>query len=496
MPHILAMDQGTTSSRAIIFNERGHSLATAQKEFTQHFPKPGWVEHDADEIWRTQRLVAQQALEQARLHAADLAAIAITNQRETTVLWHRDTGRAIARAIVWQDRRTASLCDDLRRAGHEATIREKTGLLLDPYFSGTKIQWLLDHVPDARKLADAGRLCFGTIDSWLIWNLTAGQVHATDPSNASRTLLFNIHSQQWDDELLKLLRIPRSILPEVRASSGAFGVTDLLGESIAISGVAGDQQAALFGQLCLEPGMLKTTYGTGCFLLCNTGTSPRPSSHRLLSTCAWQRHARMTYALEGSVFVGGAAVQWLRDGLGLIQKSSDIQALASEVTDTQGVYFVPAFTGLGAPVWDADARGLIIGITRGTTRAHLAHATLEGIAHQVASVVEVMRQDMGGPLREMRVDGGAAANDLLMQIQSDLLQMPLVRPRQTETTALGAAYLAGLAAGVWADEKALAAQWQVDRRFEPVMSGAEAIARRRRWAMAVERARGWAGDSQ
>ncbi|HET7730268.1 MAG TPA: glycerol kinase GlpK [Usitatibacter sp.] len=495
MKAILALDQGTTSSRAIAFGRGGGLLSTAQQEFRQIFPQPGWVEHDALEIWRTQRDVAAQALAQAGLRGSDVAAIGITNQRETTVLWERATGRPVAPAIVWQDRRTASRCDALRQAGHEAVFARKTGLLLDAYFSGTKLAWLLDHVPGARARAERGELAFGTIDSWLVWNLTGGREHVTDATNASRTLLFDIHTLAWDEELLGILGIPAEVLPRVVPSSGVIARTACEGlpDGVPIGGIAGDQQAALFGQACHRPGMAKNTYGTGCFLLMNTGGKPAVSRHRLLSTVAWQREGRATYALEGGVFIAGAAIQWLRDGLGIIARASEMDALAGSVPDADGAYFVPALSGLGAPYWDPHARGAIVGLTRGTTRAHLARATLEAIAFQSAELIESMSSDSGISLAELRVDGGATASNLLMQIQADLLGVPVVRPRVTETTALGAAYLAGLAAGFWEDEAEIASLWSRDRVFEPNLSRDAARSRLAEWKRAVERSRGWAG---
>jgi len=493
MPYLLALDQGTTSSRAILFDEEGRIVSSAQKEFRQHYPQAGWVEHDPLEIWATQRGVAAEALERARLSAREVAAIGITNQRETVVLWDRRTGEPVAPAIVWQDRRTADFCGALKRSGAEAEIRRRTGLLADPYFSGTKLRWLLDHVDGARPRAERGELAFGTIDTWLLWNLTGGRVHATDPSNASRTLLYNIHTGAWDGELLRLLGVPAEVLPEVRPSSGIFGETlpELLGAPVAVGGVAGDQQAALFGQACFEAGLAKNTYGTGCFLLMQTGAEAVESRHRLLTTVAWQAGGRLEYALEGSVFIGGAVVQWLRDGLGLIRSSEEVEPLAASVEDSHGVYFVPAFTGLGAPHWDAWARGAIVGLTRGVTAAHLARAALESIAFQVADVVSAMEADSGLRVNELRVDGGASRNNLLLQFQADLLGAPVVRAAVTETTALGAAYLAGLAVGVFNGRASLALQWKADRRFEPRMSRDEAQARRRRWTRAVERGKGW-----
>jgi glycerol kinase len=496
MQAVLALDQGTTSSRAIVFGGDGAILALSQQEFRQFFPRPGWVEHDPEEIWRTQRDVAADALRNAGMATSAVAAIGITNQRETTVLWERGTGRPVAPAIVWQDRRTASRCDALRQQGHEALFARKTGLVLDAYFSGTKLEWLLDNVPGARARAERGELAFGTIDAWLTWKLSGGAVHATDVSNASRTLLFDIHAQRWDDELLGLLRIPRAVLPEVVDSSGVLATTACEGlpRDVAIAGIAGDQQAALFGQACHEPGMAKNTYGTGCFLLMNTGGAAPASRNRLVSTVAWRRAGRTSYALEGSVFIAGAAIQWLRDGLGLISSAPEINALAASVPDSQGVFFVPALSGLGAPYWDPHARGAIVGLTRGVTRGHLARATLEAIAFQSAELLEAMTADSGIQARELRVDGGATASDLLMQMQADLLGVPVVRPRITETTALGAAYLAGLASGVWRDEQEIARLWARDRVFEPAMSSDEAQARLAQWKRAVARSRDWARD--
>ncbi len=493
MPYVLALDQGTTSSRAILFDHSGKIHAVAQREFEQHFPRSGWVEHDPREIWSSQIAVAGEVIAKAGLGTRDVTAIGITNQRETTVVWDRRTGEPIANAIVWQDRRTAGFCDELRQRGVEDTVRQKTGLLLDPYFSGTKLRWLLDHVDGARDLAQAGHLAFGTVDTWLVWKLTAGKVHATDASNASRTLMYNIHSGDWDDELLDVLEVPRSVLPEVRDSSGDFGQTsgNELGAPIPIAGIAGDQQAALFGQLCTDRGMVKTTYGTGCFMLMNTGDRVVLSENKLLTTVAWRIDGTTTYALEGSIFVGGAVVQWLRDGLGLIDSAPAVEALAGGVDDSGGVVFVPAFVGLGAPDWDPSARGLIAGLTRGTTAGHLARAALEGLAFQVADVLDAMRGDAGTQVPEMRVDGGAAANDLLMQIQADLLGVPVVRPQTIETTALGAAYLAGLAVGFWQGVDELREQWQQDLRFDGGLSDDEIATARRRWRSAVERAKGW-----
>ena len=490
MKHILALDQGTTSSRAIVFDHDGNVVATSQKEFRQIFPKPGWVEHDANEIWATQLHTAQEALAKAKLGASDIAAIGITNQRETTVVWDRDTGTPIHHAIVWQDRRTAARCDQLKARGKASMIKRKTGLVIDAYFSGTKLEWILKNVPGARAKAQSGKLAFGTVDSWLVWNLTGGRVHVTDPSNASRTMLFNLKGA-WDDELLRMLGVPRSVLPEVRSSSEVYGATTLFGGSIPIAGIAGDQQAALFGQACTQPGMVKNTYGTGCFMLMNTGTKPIASKNNLLTTVAWRIGNRTEYALEGSIFIAGAVVQWLRDGLGIIKSSSEVEALASQVTDPDGVYLVPAFAGLGAPHWDQYARGLVAGVTRGTTAAHIARAALEGIAFQVADVLRAMEADSKIKLKELRVDGGASANNLLMQFQANLLGVPVVRPKVTETTALGAAYLAGLAVGYWKDQKQIAAQWQVDRRFTPAMKSSERKKLETGWNKALERAKRW-----
>jgi glycerol kinase len=500
MSYILALDQGTTSSRAIVFDQAGLPVATAQREFRQIFPQPGWVEHDAREIWATQHAVALEAMEaagQGKADPASFAAIGITNQRETTVLWDRATGQPVANAIVWQDRRTAPRCDQLRQQGHAALIQKKTGLVIDAYFSGTKLEWLLDHVDGARARAERGELAFGTIDSWLVWNLTGGRVHVTDASNASRTLLFNLHTQDWDDDLLALLRIPRGVLPKVVPSSGVVGETEafLLGASLPIAGMAGDQQAATFGQACFAPGMAKNTYGTGCFMLMNTGAAPVASRNKLLTTVGWQGPAgpnRTAYCLEGSVFMAGATVQWLRDGLQVIQNAPEVESLAAQVDDTGDVYLVPAFAGLGTPDWDGYARGTLVGMTRGTTRAHIARAALEAIALQVADVFGAMSRDARIPLRELRVDGGASRNNLLMQLQADFLGVPVVRPQVTETTALGAAYLAGLATGFWPDAEVISRQWQVDRRFEPRLGESERAAKLARWRQAVERAKGWA----
>lgn len=493
MPYLLALDQGTTSSRAILFDLDGKVVAIEQKEFTQIYPQPGWVEHNPLEIWLTQLETAQKVIQKAQIEPAEIAAMGITNQRETVVLWERATGQPVHNAIVWQDRRTAALCDELRARGYEPLFRQKTGLLLDPYFSATKLAWLLDHVPGVRERAGKGELAFGTVDSWLIYNLTGGKVHATDVSNASRTLLFNLETLQWDDHLLGILGIPKSVLPQVKPSAAHYGTVkaEWLGAEIPIAGVAGDQQAALFGQACFEPGMAKNTYGTGCFLLMNTGRKRVESARGLLSTVAWQLEGRQAeYALEGSVFIAGAVVQWLRDGLGIIHNSADVEALAATVPDNGGVYLVPAFVGLGAPHWDPYARGTIVGITRGTTKAHLARAALEAIAYQSKDVLEAMEADARLRLAELRVDGGASRNDLLMQFQADILGTPVVRPKVTETTALGAAYLAGIGAGVLSEEQ-IRARWALEHRFEPGMAEAQRTAHYRGWARAVERAKSW-----
>ena len=494
MTYLLALDQGTSSSRSIVFDERGRIVAQAQRELPQIYPRPGWVEHDPREIWRTQLATAQDALREARITAQDVRALGITNQRETTVLWNRRTGQPVHHAIVWQDRRAEPACAQLREQGHAAAIQAKTGLLIDAYVSGTKLQWLLDHVPRARDAAEAGELAFGTVDSWLIWQLTGGKRHVTDVSNASRTMLFNVHTNQWDDELLQLLRIPRALMPEVLPSASDFGATDaaLLGGPIAIGGVAGDQQSALFGQACFTAGMAKNTYGTGCFMLMHTGSRFQKSENGLLTTSAAQASRSPEYAMEGSVFVGGAVVQWLRDGLRAISASSEVQALAESVPDSGGVMMVPAFTGLGAPYWKPDARGTITGLTRGTTIAHIARAALESIAYQSAALLAAMSRDAvaagGAPVSELRVDGGACVNDLLMQFQADLLGIPVVRPAVVETTALGAAYLAGLASGVYASTDELSALWQAERRFTPTLPRSQAEALMARWEHAVAQA--------
>jgi glycerol kinase len=490
---ILAIDQGTTSSRAIIFDRSGSIKAAARREFTQYFPRPGWVEHDADEIWSTQAGVVAEALARASVHASDIAAIGITNQRETTVVWDRVSGEPIGPAIVWQDRRTAELCDQLKQDGLAEMIQRKTGLVLDAYFSATKLKWILDHVPSARRRAREGQLAFGTVDSWLAWKLTGGAIHVTDASNASRTLLYNIHTLSWDRELLELFTIPEAVLPQVKSSSEIYGQTaaDLFAARIPLAGMAGDQQAALFGQMCLRPGTLKNTYGTGAFMMLNTGQAAITSKSHLLTTVAWQLDGQVTYALEGSIFIAGAVVQWLRDGLGLIKSSSEIEALALTVSDNGGIFLVPAFAGLGAPHWDPFARGAITGLTRGTTAGHLARAALESMAYQTADVLAAMEADSGIALAELRVDGGATVNDTLMQFQADILGVPLVRPKVWETTALGAAYLAGLATGFWPGADALQTQWQRQRTFQPGMDKGKVAELQRGWRQAVERAKGW-----
>ncbi len=491
---VLALDQGTTSSRSLIFDERGRIVAQAQREFTQYFPQPGWVEHDAVEIWETQRATMLEALQTAQLAPRDLAAVGISNQRETTLLWDRATGEPLSRAIVWQDRRTAPACARMRAAGLEAEITARTGLLLDPYFSATKLAWLLDEIPGARARAESGELAFGTIDSWLMYQLTGRRRHVTDATNASRTLLFNLRESRWDDRLLELFGVPRACLPEIVDS--CLSRTDAIeieldGVKLPLAGIAGDQQAALFGQACFSPGMAKNTYGTGCFALLHTGATPQASRHRLLSTVALRRGS-CQYALEGGVFMGGATVQWLRDGLGIIERSADVEPLAASVPDTGDVYLVPAFAGLGAPQWDAAARGTIVGLTRGTNRAHIARAALESIAFQTADLIGAMHQDAGCAFSELRVDGGAARNDLLLQFQADILGVPVLRPTNTETTAFGAAALAGLGVGLWQSESELASLWSLERRFEPRMSAGEAGARRARWSEALARSRDWA----
>lgn len=490
---ILALDQGTTSSRAILFDQAGKVVGVAQREFKQFYPQGGWVEHDATEIWESQLQVAREVLAKCSVAASDVTAIGITNQRETTVVWNRKTGKPIHHAIVWQDRRTAGYCDQLRSDGHAQRISSRTGLVVDAYFSGTKLRWLLDHVEGARQQAERGELAFGTIDSWLLWNLSGGKLHVTDITNASRTMLMNLETGQWDDELLQLLNIPHSVLPEIRSTSEVYGDSsaDLLGGSIPLGGAAGDQQAALFGQNCTRHGMAKNTYGTGCFMLMNIGDRPQASKLNLLTSVAWRTPAGINYALEGSVFIAGAAIQWLRDGLGIIKSSSEVESLAAQVADSDGVYMVPAFAGLGAPHWDAYARGTIVGLTRGTTSAHLARAALEGIAFQVADVLTAMESDSGIGIQELRVDGGASANNMLMQFQADIMQSPVVRPHVIETTALGAAFFAGLAVGFWSNVDDIHSIWQAERVFEPKMSSDEAAMRRARWAEALQRSRSW-----
>lgn len=495
MRYILALDQGTTSSRSILFDENGRPVKMEQEEFTQHFPQPGWVEHDPEEIWETQQRVALRTLEQSGIDPGQVVGLGITNQRETTVVWDRQTGKPIHRAIVWQDRRTAGFCNELKERGVEPMVRERTGLVIDAYFSASKIRWILDHIDGARERAGAGELAFGTIDSWLIWNLTGGKVHATDLTNASRTMLCDIHRGEWDNELLDLLGIPAALLPEIRSSSEIYGEARLGDAILPIAGVAGDQHAALFGQCCFQPGMVKNTYGTGCFLLMHTGEEPRISKNKLVTTVAWKIGDQVEYALEGSIFIGGAVVQWLRDGLGLIRSSSEVEELARSVEDNGGVFLVPAFAGLGAPHWDAAARGLAVGLTRGTTGGHLARAALEAIAFQCLDVMDAMRADADLEIREVRVDGGASVNDLLMQFQADMAQVEAHRPEVAETTALGAAFLAGLATGVWPDRRALAGLWQENRRFQPSMEEEERQRLRELWRRAVERARGWVETS-
>ncbi len=491
--YVIALDQGTTSSRAIVFNHNGEIVNVAQKDFTQHFPEPGWVEHNPEAIWSTQVSVMSEAIAKARVKEDEIAAIGITNQRETTMIWDRKTGEPIARAIVWQDRRTARFCDTLKEK-YGDLIRQKTGLVIDAYFSASKVRWLLDNVEGAREKAEKGELAFGTVDSWLIWRLTEGKVHVTDPSNASRTMLFNIHDMDWDDELLDIFQVPKSLLPEVKSSSEIYGYVDsryIQGGKVPIAGIAGDQQAALFGQMCTQKGMVKTTYGTGCFLLMNTGEEAVESKNNLLTTVAWKIGDKTTYALEGGVFVGGAAIQWVRDGLRAIRTSDAINSLAATVEDNGGVYFVPSLAGMGAPYWDQYARGTIMGITRGTTDAHIARATLEGISFQVYDIVKAMEADAGQGTKEFRVDGGASASDLLMQTQSDIFQFDIVRPQVLETTALGAAYLAGLAVGFWNSTDEIAAQWQKDRVFTPNLEKEKVEHMLKYWHKAVNAARHW-----
>ena len=491
--YILALDQGTTSSRAILFNNKGKNIATAQKDFNQIFPKPGWVEHDPKEIWSSQLDTALNISDKANISLNEIAAIGITNQRETTVVWERETGEPVYNAIVWQDRRTSKYCDNLKSLGHLNAVKQKTGLIIDAYFSGTKLKWILDNVEGARAKAEKGELCFGTIDTWLIWNLTKGKTYVTDVSNASRTMLFNIHTLEWDEDLLELLNIPKRILPKVQQSSEIYGETssEVFTESIPISGIAGDQQAALFGQLCTEKGMVKNTYGTGCFLLMNTGNKPVFSKNNLLTTIGWKINGKVTYALEGSVFVGGAAVQWVRDGLKIIDDAKEIEDLASSVPDNGGVYFVPALTGLGAPYWDAYARGSIMGLTRGSTHAHIARATLEGICYQVYDIVKAMEADANAKGTELRVDGGASANNLMLQFQADIFNFQVIRPKLLETTALGAAYLAGLAVGFWKNIDELKDQWSIDKVFNPTMDQNNINSLLKDWHKAVSKAKNW-----
>ncbi|MGA9995684.1 MAG: glycerol kinase GlpK [Pyrinomonadaceae bacterium] len=494
--YILAIDQGTTGTKVILFNAEGNALSRAYSEFTQHYPQPGWVEHDASEIWNVSIALVEEALTKARVSAKELRGIGITNQRETTLMWDRATGEPVARAIVWQDRRTASLCDELRAGGLEKVFRSKTGLVVDPYFSGTKVKWLLDHTHGLRARAERGHVAFGTIDSWLVWKLTGGRAHITDYSNASRTLLYNIHTLAWDEELLEILRVPAALLPEVKPSSQVYGETDpaiFFGQKIPVAGIAGDQQAALFGQACYAEGSAKNTYGTGSFVLLNTGRKAVESNEGLLTTIAWGvSNEPVEYALEGAVFITGAAIQWLRDGLGIIKDASETESLARSVTSNDGVYFVPALAGLGAPHWDAYARGTIIGLTRGTTRAHIARAALESICYQTRDVVEAMQRDSGIRLKELRVDGGAVANNFLMQFQADILGVAVEVPEVTETTSLGAAYLAGLAVGFWKNKDELRAHWKMARRYEPAISAEERERLHAQWLKAVERAKDWA----
>lgn len=496
--YVMALDAGTTSNRAIIFDVDSKIVGVAQKEFTQHFPQPGWVEHDAEEIWSSMHEVMREALEQSGLVASDIAAIGITNQRETAVIWDRATGRPIYNAIVWQSRQTADICEDLKRQGFVDEFQEKTGLVIDAYFSGTKVKWILDHVKGAREKAEKGELAFGTIDTWLLWKLTGGEVHKTDYSNASRTLMFNIKTLEWDEALLKYLTVPKSLLPEVRPSSEVYGHTipSIIGASVPVAGMAGDQQSALFGQNCFSPGEAKNTYGTGCFLLMNTGTDICMSKNGLVTTIAWGLDGKVEYALEGSIFVGGSAIQWLRDGLRLVDSAPDSEWVAKKVPDAGGVYMVPAFVGLGAPYWDMNARGMIIGLTRGTTKAHIVRATLDSLAYQTRDVLGAMEADSGNRLAALKVDGGAVANNLLMQFQADLLGVPVDRPQITETTALGAAYLAGLATGVWASKEELKKSWQLDTRFAPSLDQQEADKLYKGWKKAVEHAANWLADEE
>lgn len=494
--YVLAFDQGTTSSRAIVFDKNGAVVSVAQKEFKQIYPQPGWVEHDPNEIWYTQVSVAAEAVVKAGLSVKDIITIGITNQRETTLVWDRETHEPVYNAIVWQDRRTAAFCDDLRKSGADKDVQQRTGLIPDAYFSATKVKWILDNVPGARTKAEAGKLCFGTVDTWLLWKLTNGQVHVTDVSNASRTMLFNIHSLEWDAELLRLFDVPAAMLPQVRSNSEVYGYTEnvLTGNMVPISGMAGDQQAALFGQMCVKAGMVKNTYGTGCFMLMNTGNKPVLSNNNLLTTIAWQINGSVHYALEGSVFIAGAVVQWLRDGLEIIKTSPDVEQLAARAEDNGDVYMVPAFAGLGAPYWDQHARGTIVGITRGTTAAHLARAALESIAYQTSDVLKAMEADAAFPISELRVDGGATVNNLLMQFQSDILNTLVIRPKITETTALGAAYMAGLAIGYWNGLHEIEEYWTADAIFKPAMDDAKRTTLTRNWARAVKAAQAWASD--
>ena len=493
--YILALDQGTTSSRAIVFDHAGLTVASAQKEFTQFFPKPGWVEHDANEIWSSQLEVARKAISKAGLKSSDIASIGITNQRETAIVWNRKTGKPVHKAIVWQDRRTADLCDSLKKGGFTPKIRQKTGLIIDAYFSATKVKWILDNVKGARDLAEKGQLAFGTVDSWLIWNLTGGRLHVTDVSNASRTMLFNIHTLKWDNDLLKIFDIPAAILPEVRSSSEVYGKTEgVFQSSIPVAGIAGDQQAALFGQMCIDPGMVKNTYGTGCFMVMNIGTKPIASKSNLLTTIGWKIGNKTIYALEGSIFIAGAVVQWLRDSLGIIKTSSEVEKLAATVKESEGVYFVPAFAGLGAPYWNQHARGTITGITRGSTSAHIARAALDSICYQTLEVLQAMKKDSKIDIKELRVDGGATVNNNLMQFQADILHAKVVRPKITETTALGAAYLAGLAVNYWTDMKEIRRQWQVDRTFNPHLKAENTRSLIKGWHRAVKAAEAWADE--
>ncbi len=493
--YILSLDQGTTSSRALVFDHQGKPVSVAQKEFTQIYPKPGWVEHDADEIWSTQAGVAQEAITRAGIDSSSLAAIGITNQRETTIIWDRRSGKPVYNAIVWQDRRTAAYCDMLKSQGNSERVREKTGLIIDAYFSATKIRWILDNVAGARDLAKKGLLAFGTVDSWLIWKLTQGTQHITDVSNASRTMIYNIHSLSWDPELLDLFDIPAGILPEVKSSSEVYCNTKgLFSDPVPVAGIAGDQQAALFGQLCIYPGMVKNTYGTGCFMVMNTGDKPINSKNNLLTTIAWKIGHETQYALEGSIFIAGAVVQWLRDSLGIIRKSSDVEKLAGKVKDSEGVYFIPAFAGLGAPHWNQHARGTLVGLTRGSTSSHIARAALDSIAYQTYEVLQAMQADSGITIRELRVDGGATVNNLLMQFQSDLIGTRVIRPKITETTALGAAYLAGLAVGFWKNKEDIEHQWRLDRAFMPEMPALQVEELLVGWKRAVDAAISWSKD--